>query len=71
MSNGLDRQQGTPEDWLLDELADTADEEVEVEMEDAALSLHISRIYQHAHPDSMVSLRWGPSDVGGGGQLRR
>ncbi len=53
MGNGLERQQGTPEDWLLDELADAADEEVEVEMEDAALSLHISRIYQHAHPDSM------------------
>jgi polyphosphate kinase 2 len=53
MGNGRDRVQGTPEDWLLDELADAADEEVEVELEDAALSRRISEIYSRAHPDSL------------------
>ena len=53
MGNGRDRVQGTPEDWLLDELADAADEEVEVELEDAMLSRRVARIYRRAHPDSM------------------
>jgi polyphosphate kinase 2 len=53
MGNGLDRQQGTPEDWLLDELADAADEEVEAEMEDAILSRRIAQVYRKAHPDSL------------------
>jgi hypothetical protein len=53
MGNGRDRAQGTPEDWLLDELADAADEEVEVELEDAALSRRIAEIYSKAHPDSL------------------
>jgi polyphosphate kinase 2 len=53
MGNGKDRVEGTPEDWLLDELADAADEEVEVEMEDAVLSERMSEIYRRAHPDSM------------------
>lgn len=53
MSNGKDRVEGTPQDWLLDELADTADEEVEVEMEDAVLSERMAEVYRQAHPDSM------------------
>ncbi len=53
MGNGKDRIEGTPGDWLLDELADTADEEVEVEMEDAVLSERMSEIYRKAHPDSL------------------
>jgi polyphosphate kinase 2 len=53
MGNGQDREQGTPQDWLLDELADAADEEVEMEMEDAALSRRIAEIYRKAHPDSL------------------
>ena len=53
MANGLDRPQGTPEDWLLDELADAADEEMEVELEDAVLSRRISEVNQRAHPESL------------------
>ena len=53
MSKGKDREEGTPVDWLMDELADAADEEVEVEMEDAILSDRIAAIYSKAHPDSM------------------
>jgi hypothetical protein len=53
MGNGQDRVQGTPQDWLLDELADAADEEVEVEMEDAGLTGDLARVYREAHPDSM------------------
>jgi polyphosphate kinase 2 len=53
MGNGKDREEGTPEDWLLDELADAADEEVEVEMEDAVLSQRMAEIYRKAHPDSL------------------
>lgn len=53
MGNGRDREQGTPEDWLLDELADAADEEVEIEMEDAVLSRRMAEAYRRAHPDSM------------------
>jgi polyphosphate kinase len=53
MGNGKDREEGTPEDWLLDEIADAADEEVEVEMEDSILSERIAEIYRKAHPDSI------------------
>ncbi|MCI5074222.1 polyphosphate kinase 2 [Oricola sp.] len=36
-------------DWLEAELADTLDEDYELELEDAALSLEIKKIYQRAH----------------------
>ncbi len=39
--------------WLQDELDDTLDESIELELEDAALSAEISRIYRETHPDSM------------------
>lgn len=41
------------EDWLRAELADTLDEEIEIELEDAVLSQHLAEIYRKAHPDTL------------------
>lgn len=38
-------------DWLQAELADSFDEELELELEDAVLSREIARIYRDRHPD--------------------
>ena len=40
-------------DWLEAELLDSFDEEVELELEDSALSLQIARIYKDKHPDQI------------------
>jgi len=40
-------------DWLAAELADTLDEDIEIEMEDAVLSRQIAEIYKRAHPDTI------------------
>ena len=40
-------------DWLEAELADTLDEDYELEMSEPALSLEIRRIYKKAHPPSI------------------
>ncbi|MDU9006169.1 polyphosphate kinase 2 [Sedimentitalea todarodis] len=40
-------------DWLQAELADTLDEDYELELEDAALSMEIRKIYRAAHPDTL------------------
>ena len=40
-------------DWLDAELADTIDEEYELELEDAVLSREIARIYKTRHPDTI------------------
>ncbi|MDP3342721.1 polyphosphate kinase 2 [Frigidibacter sp.] len=40
-------------DWLAAELADTIDEEYELELEDSTLSLEISKIYKRTHPDTI------------------
>ncbi len=40
-------------DWLQAELADTLDEDIELELEDAALSREIARIYKAKHPDTI------------------
>jgi polyphosphate kinase len=40
-------------DWLEAELADTLDEDYELEISEPALSLEIRRIYQRAHPPSL------------------
>ncbi len=40
-------------DWLEAELLDSFDEEVELELEDTALSLEIARIYKDKHPDQI------------------
>jgi hypothetical protein len=51
--------QGTPpgalpeRDWLEAELADSLDEDFEPDLEDAALSLKIARIYEDKHPDTI------------------
>jgi polyphosphate kinase 2 len=41
------------EDWLEAELADSLDEDFELELEDATLSLEIKKVYQRAHPDTI------------------
>lgn len=40
-------------DWLEAELADTLDEDYELEFEDAVLSREIARIYKRTHPDAI------------------
>ncbi|MDE3027013.1 MAG: polyphosphate kinase 2 [Paracoccaceae bacterium] len=42
-------------DWLQAELADAFHEDIELELEDAALSLEIARIYKTHHPDTIDS----------------
>jgi len=47
---------GTPSpgrDWLQRELADTLDEDFELDLEDAILSEEIERIYRREHPDTI------------------
>ncbi|QOL80873.1 polyphosphate kinase 2 [Pseudooceanicola spongiae] len=43
------------EDWLEAELRDTLDEDFEIELEDAILSMKIREIYNKAHPPSLPS----------------
>ena len=42
-------------DWLKSELAETMDEEMELELEDAELSKAIARVYNDARPDQLDS----------------
>ena len=46
------------QDWLEAELADTIDEDFELELEDAALSLEIRKIYRKAHPPSIPRMEY-------------
>ncbi|MBZ4691134.1 polyphosphate kinase 2 [Cereibacter changlensis] len=46
-------QNSGPSDWLEAELADMIDEDYELELEDAALSREIARIYRARHPDTI------------------
>jgi polyphosphate kinase 2 len=41
-------------DWFAAELADTIDEDYELELSEPALSMEIRKIYQKAHPPSMA-----------------
>ncbi len=41
------------QDWLQAELAETLDEELELDLEDAILSAEIARIYRRKHPDQI------------------
>jgi len=50
-----DEPNGLAKDWLAEELADVLDEDFELELEDAALSREIARIYRDRHPDAMDS----------------
>src|SRR5690606_13033131 len=43
---------------LAAELADTLDEDAEIDMEDAVLSLQIAEIYNKAHPDTIPRLAY-------------
>ena len=48
---------GSPEDWLLRELAEAADgsdEDAELELDDAILSRRIAELYRRAHPDELA-----------------
>ena len=40
-------------EWLESEIADTLDEDIEIELEDALLSRAISKIYQSAHAETL------------------
>jgi polyphosphate kinase 2 len=42
-----------PKDWLEAELADSIDEDYEIELEDAALSLEIKKIYNQHHTETV------------------
>ncbi len=44
---------GMAMDWLEAELADTLDEDYELELEDAQLSLEIAKVYKRSHPDTI------------------
>jgi len=56
-------------DWLEAELADTLDEDYELEMSEPALSLELRRIYNRKHPDTIdrvhyfKSLLWLQSEL--------
>ena len=45
-------------DWLEAELADTLDEDYELELSEPALSLEIREIYKHAHPPSIPRVEY-------------
>ena len=47
------RQNSPAKDWLEAELADTLDEDYELEMSEPALSMEIAKIYKNAHPPSI------------------
>ncbi|WP_136685580.1 polyphosphate kinase 2 [Falsirhodobacter xinxiangensis] len=49
----LDNPNTPARDWLEAELADTLDEEYELELEDAVLSAEIAKIYRKGHPDAI------------------
>ena len=55
MPDSSSRDTPTPQalDWLEAELADAFDEEYELELEDAQLSLEISKIYKDKHPNGI------------------
>jgi polyphosphate kinase 2 len=41
------------QDWLAEELAEALDEDFELELEDAALSREIAKIYKDRHPEAL------------------
>jgi polyphosphate kinase len=49
----IDEKSEDAKDWLEAELEDSIDEDYELELEDAALSLEIKKIYQRAHGKSI------------------
>ncbi|MEM8553443.1 MAG: polyphosphate kinase 2 [Pseudomonadota bacterium] len=49
----MDDKYGEQMDWLAAELADTLDEDYELELSEPALSMEIRKIYRKAHPPSL------------------
>src|SRR3954451_24250244 len=47
-----------PADWLTAELADTLDEDYELELSEPALSLELRRIYNQSHPPSIPRVEY-------------
>ena len=45
-------------DWLAVELADTLDEDYELEISEPALSLEIRKIYNRSHPPSIPRVEY-------------
>ena len=52
------KQNSPARDWLEAELADTLDEDYELEMSEPALSLEIAKIYKNAHPTSIDRMQY-------------
>jgi len=52
------RQNSPAKDWLEAELADTLDEDYELEMSEPALSMEIAKIYKNAHPPSIDRMQY-------------
>jgi polyphosphate kinase 2 (PPK2 family) len=50
---GPSRDHSAGSDWLKAELADTLDEDYELELSEPALSMEIRKIYQKSHPPSI------------------
>ena len=48
-----DRDNPAAADWLKAELADTLDEDYELELSEPALSMELRKIYREAHPDTL------------------
>src|SRR4051794_26266376 len=47
-----------PADWLTAELADTLDEDYELELSEPALSLELRKIYDRSHPPSIPRVEY-------------
>ncbi|TIW94980.1 MAG: polyphosphate kinase 2 family protein, partial [Mesorhizobium sp.] len=52
------KQNFPAKDWLEAELADTLDEDYELEMSEPALSMEIAKIYKSAHPPSIDRMQY-------------
>ncbi|OWK18556.1 hypothetical protein AJ88_06735 [Mesorhizobium amorphae CCBAU 01583] len=52
------KQNSPAKDWLKAELADTLDEDYELEMSEPALSMEIAKIYKNAHPPSIDRMQY-------------
>lgn len=52
------KQNSPARDWLEAELADTLDEDYELEMSEPALSMEIAKIYKNSHPPSIDRMQY-------------
>ena len=58
MKKPSDNSRSAAQDWLEAELADSLDEDYELEFSEPALSMEIRKIYQRSHPPSMGRLEY-------------